>query len=534
MDSHQTKFLTSLYQTPPAAWLPQWEPLSRSLCHLSPRWCRQIQYFEQPPAPLEEFVNSPLYLGLEGHVYPQVLRTVKEIFEGDHTEAVLCWGIGAGKSFLSSLAITYMVHCALCLRDPQAYYGLAPATTIAFMNMAPSALQAQRIVFSEIRNRIQNSPWFQSDFANVQVLRSELRFPKNIVVVPGCSAETFPLGYNLLGAVVDEAAWFIETTDGHRDYAEEIYNALQRRIRSRFLDRGLLILISSPRHTEDFIERKLHEVETNPQIYASRKAVWEVKPPDTYCGETFQYQDLAVPIEYQHDFKRNPQRALRDLAARPTEALEAFFSDPEAIEAACGPDMQSPLDEMGRWADWFKASGHTPRYVHIDLGIKYDACGLAMAYCQPSTEDPNEPEAVVELAWRLQAPEGGEVNLSRVRQLVLDLRRRGFNIAQVSYDGFQSVDSRQILQRQGFRTKLVSVDRDLSAYETLKELINYGRLRMYRYEPLLRELRSLELVRGRKVDHPPHGSKDVADAVAAAVSEAVRSWGGGTITGHVV
>ena len=242
MDNHQTKFLTSLYRTPPAAWRPHREQLSRSLSRLSPGWRSHIQHFEQPPAPIEEFVNSPLYLGLEAHVYPQVLRTAKEIFEDDYTEAALCWGIGAGKSFLSSLAITYLVHRTLCLRDPQRYYGLAPGTTIAFMNMAPNALQAQRIVFSEIRNRMQSSPWFHSDFTRVEVLRSELRFPKNIVVVPGCSAETFPLGYNLLGAVVDEAAWFIETTDGHRDYAEEIYNALQRRIRSRFLDRGLLIL----------------------------------------------------------------------------------------------------------------------------------------------------------------------------------------------------------------------------------------------------------------------------------------------------
>lgn len=493
-----------------------------------------MQHYEQPPAPIAEFVTSPLYLGLEDNVYPEVLRTVEEIFEDHYTEAVLCWGIGAGKSFLSSLAITYMLHCTLCLRDPQSYYGLAPGTTIAFMNMAPTALQAQRIVFSEIRNRIQHSPWFQSEFAKVQVLRSELRFPKDIVVVPGCSAETFPLGYNLLGAVVDEAAWFIEVTDGHRDYAEEIYHALQRRIRSRFLDYGLLVLISSPRHTEDFMERKLHEAETNPHIYASRKAVWEVKPPGTYSGKTFTYQDLEVPVEYEQEFKRNPQRALRDLAARPTEALEAFFTDTAAIEATCDLGMRCPLDDLGRWANWFRAPDNLPRYAHIDLGIKHDACGIAMACCQPSAENPDEPEVVVELAWRLQAPEGGEVDLSRVRQLVLDLRRRGFNIAQVSYDGFQSVDSRQILRRQGFRTKLVSVDRDMSAYETLKELINCGRLRMYHYEPLLRELRSLELVRGRKVDHPARGSKDVADAVAGAVSEAIRAWGGGTITGHVV
>ncbi len=533
MDKSQTRCLSSLYSTPPGAWQPHLAQLSHHLGQISPHWNEQLQQYEQPPAPIEEFIISPLYLGLKGKIYPGVLESVQAIFEGDYNEAVLCWGIGAGKSFLSSLSIAYMLHRTLCLRDPQEHFGLAPGSTIAFLNMAPSAQQARRVVFTEIRNRIANSPWFHSGFAQGEALKTELRFPKNIVVVPGCSAETFPLGYNVLGAVVDEAAWFIETEEG-KDYAEEIYNALQRRIRSRFLDGGLVILISSPRHTEDFIEKKLREAETNPKIYASRQPVWQVKPKSIYCGKTFDFQGMEVPVEYQADFQRNPQRALRDIAARPTDALEAFFTDPQATEAACDATLPPALDEMGRWRADFQAPDKLPRHVHIDLGISRDACGIAAAYCRSALDNPDEPEVVVELAWQLKAPEGGEVDLSRVRQLVVDLRRRGFNIAQVSYDGFQSVDSRQILQRQGFQTKLVSVDRDLAAYETLKELINTGRLRMPLYEPLLRELRSLELVRGRKVDHPPRGSKDCSDAVAGAVSEAVRAWGGGEITGHVV
>ncbi len=533
MDESQTKLLSAFYSTPPAAWRPHLARLSRHLGQMSPRWDEQIQQYEQPPAPISEFITSPLYLNLQDQVYPGVLQTVQAIFGDNYNEAVLCWGIGAGKSFLSSISIAYMLHRTLCLRDPQAHFGLAPGSTIAFMNMAPSAQQAQRVVFSEIRNRIRSSPWFHSDFARCEALKTELRFPKNIVVVPGCSAETFPLGYNILGAVVDEAAWFVETEEG-KDYAEEIYNALQRRIRSRFLDRGLLILISSPRHTEDFIETKLREAESNPKIYASRRPVWEVKPGHIYCGETFDFQGMKIPVEYQADFERNSQRALRDIAARPTDALEAFFTDPQVIELACDATIRPALDDSGRWQADFHAPDRLPRYVHIDLGLTRDACGLAMAHCQPAPDNPDEPTAIVDLAWRLSAPEGGEVDLSRVRQLVVDMRRRGFNIAQVSYDGFQSVDSRQILQRQGFRTKLVSVDRDLAAYETLKELINTGRLRIPDYEPLKRELRSLEIIRGRKVDHPPRGSKDVADAVAGAVSESVRAWGGGEITGHVV
>lgn len=464
-----------------------------------------------------------------------VLRTLEEVFSGQYTEAAICWGIGSGKSFFSSLAISYLVHRTLCLRNPQEHYGLVPGTTIGFLNMASSAHQAQRVVFGEIKNRIGNSPWFQRFCRDqLKILSGEIRFPKNVVVVTGSSAETCPLGYNLLGAVLDEAAWLTETADGQHDAAEEIYYALQRRIRSRFFDQGLLVLISSPRHVGDFMERKLAEAETNPRLYASRKALWEVKPPRLYCGKWFEYQGLQVPIEYRDDFQRNPQRAMRDLAAQPTEAYAAYFSDAEAIEACMEVEDPLPLDEHGRWRADFRAPDKLPRYLHVDLGLKHDACGLAMVHCRPSAAAPEEPEVFVDLVYRLQAPAAGEIDFAHVRQLIGDLRRRGFNLAQVSFDGWQSVDSRQILRRQGFATKLVSVDRDLSAYETLKELINTERLHMYRYEPLLSELRRLELVRGTKVDHPRGGSKDVADALAAAVSEAVKVWGGGAVGGRVV
>jgi len=346
MRNRRREILTQIYSTPLAAWPPHLDMLSQRLSQVSPRWQETLTLYEQPPAPVEEFVTSPLYLNLGDRVYPVVLRTLQELFSGPYTEAALCWGIGSGKSFFSSLAISYLVHRALCLRDPQAHYGLAPGSIIAFLNMGASAPQAQRVVFSEIRNRIAGSPWFRNFCGDrLKILSGEIRFPKNIVVVTGSSAETAPLGYNLLGAVLDEAAWLTETADGRHDAAEEIYHALQRRIRSRFFDQGLLVLISSPRHAGDFIERKLAEAESNPRLYASRKALWEVKPPSLYCGRFFEYEGLRVPVEYRDDFRRNPQRAMRDLAARATEAYCAYFSDPEVLEACCDLPSEPPLDE---------------------------------------------------------------------------------------------------------------------------------------------------------------------------------------------
>jgi len=73
-----------------------------------------------------------------------------------------------------------------------------------------------------------------------------------------------------------------------------------------------------------------------------------------------------------------------------------------------------------------------PRYVHIDLGLTRDACGMAMAYCEEAADGSGSPVAVVELMHRLVAPAGGEVDLSRPREIVLALKHRGFPVAQVT------------------------------------------------------------------------------------------------------
>jgi hypothetical protein len=489
--------------------------------------------YEQQPVRITEFVTEPAYLDLGAEVYPRILEVLEEVFEDGYTEAALCWGIGAGKSYAASLAIIYMLYRTLCLRSPQRHFGLGQDSTISFMNMAPTTEQAQRVVFHEILGKINRSPWFKQHHEPT-VLSRELRFDHNIAVISGNSAETYPLGYNLLGAVIDEASWLLETATGQRDSAEEIYHAVQRRIRSRFLDQGLLIMISSPRHRDDFLERKLAEAATNPKIYKSRLATWDVHPPEKYCGDTFECAGLHVPVEYFPEFNRNEQRALRDLAAKPSEAFEPFFPDAMVLERAIDRRLAPPLDESGTLRDGYEPTDQLPRYIHVDLALSKDACGIAMAHCEQDRRQDEEPRVVVDFMLQILPPQGGEIRLAGVRELVLALVRRGFNIAQVSYDGYQSRDSIQILRHKGINAQLVSVDRTMEHYETLKELLNEGRLRWYCYEPLLRECKGLELVQGTAVDHRPGGSKDVADAVAGAVSQAVSHWGGGEIRAHIV
>ena len=60
----------------------------------------------------------------------------------------------------------------------------------------------------------------------------------------------------------------------------------------------------------------------------------------------------------------------------------------------------------------------------------------------------------------------------------------------------------QILNKKGYKTEYLSVDRTVDAYNALKEAIYEKRISMYPHTVLKSELVRLELIKGVKVDHP--------------------------------
>jgi len=480
---------------------------SRGLSRIDGDWARLTCDYSQPPATIAEFVQSPLYLNLGDYVYPQILNTLQEIFEGNYNEPVLCWGIGSGKSYLASVALVYMAHCVLCMRNPQEQFRLSPGSQIALVIMGPSSRQVRSVIFANVREMIKRSRWFERNCKPISEKQDCLEFDKNVVIAAGNSADSYVLGYNVLAAVIDEAAWLVEPQDGRRQNADDIYTALQRRIKSRFGDKGLLLIVSSPKHTKDFVQGKLEEAQSNSNIFASSRAVWEVKPATMYSGQSFEHKGRQIPVEYREEFSRDAHKAMRDLAAVPQGAYHALFVDMAPLQQACDDSLRHPvIDEHLQLKEFFRPDDSRPRYIHVDLGLRHDACGIAMA-----VPDTTEGEGTVTVELMSQ-----------------------YMPASVSYDGFQSADSQQILRRQGFAVKTISVDRDMTRYQMLKELAGQGRLYLYHYEPFFEEAAQLEVIREQKVDHPRGGSKDVTDAVAGAVSEAAMAGQYAQMRGHIV
>lgn len=261
-------------------------------------------------------------------------------------------------------------------------------------------------------------------------------------------------------------------------------------------------------------------------------------------------------------------------------------SGPVRFEYRWGPDPDAPAltgwQAVYEFHEDFKPIDWSPCHVHIDLAWTGDQAGIGLShvaeYVRGETEDEEgaQPIAteVVELDLALQLPQGshGEIELRWARQLVFRLVEAGWWIAGVTLDGYQSVDTIQTLnaalgvpdQVKGAsaeRKKVAetySLDRTTEGYDTLKSLV-YGRLfRGYRLPKTLngeridpedeevedpnaieciwwKEMKALERTGGlsthAKVDHPPYGSKDVADGIAGSARgalKAARVWGVGS------
>ena len=132
---------------------------------------------------------------------------------------------------------------------------------------------------------------------------------------------------------------------------------------------------------------------------------------------------------------------------------------------------------------------------------------------------------MVEAAISIQPSPQIELDFGELRSwLMLLVDHFAIDIYRVSFDNYQSVEFRQVLNRRGIRTEEISVDRSPGHYESYRDALYDDRIIMVESETLRRELVELEFnAIDERVDHPPRGSKDVADAVCGAVANALST-----------
>ncbi len=537
--------------------------------------------FEERPVDLRTFVTSPDYLGLpplselqytliekSSQIYKE--STLKKLFgdqEGERiykqtcTEVIAQLGKGSGKDYSSTIAVAYIVYLLLCLKDPATYYGKPPGDSIDILNIAINSQQANNVFFKGFKTRIDRSPWFIGKY---DPKASEMKFDKAITVHSGHSEREAWEGYNVIVVILDEISGFaIENTTGHDQAktADAIYEMYRASVDSRFPDFGKVILLSFPRFKNDPIQKFYDSVIAEKEILIrSHKFKMDADLPDGTEGNEFEIEweedhinSYLIPKVYalkRPTWEVNPTRSIEDFkvafyknsldalgrfACMPPEMIDAFFKSREKVEKAFN-NTGLAVDKFGRLEEWFKPDPDKKYFVHVDLAQKHDHCAVAMAHVDrwvnvKVTNEYSQPAPIVTVdAVRYWTPTPDKsVDFTEVKDYILSLRTRGFNISVCTFDRWNSHDMMQQLKSYGINTEILSVAK--KHYDDMAMVVLEERLNGPHIPLLIDELLQLKIMRDR-VDHPRKGSKDLADAVCGSIFNSISRTRAG-ITGEI-
>ena len=527
--------------------------------------------FEENPVDVKTFVESSNYLGQPplSEIQYNIVEAMSQIYykkdlenlmgtnDGSayydkytKNEIILQLGKGSGKDFTSTVGCAYLVYKLLCLKDPAKYFSKPSGDAIDLINVAINAQQAKNVFFKGFKTKIESSPWFAGKF---YAKADSIEFNKSITVYSGHSERESHEGLNLILAVLDEISGFaseVGTANEQGKTAENIYKAFRGSVDSRFPDLGKVALLSFPRYVGDFISKRYEDVIAEKEVL-EKKHTFIINPalPEDNPDNTFEInwdEDhiksykfpgvLAIkrptwevnPTRKIEDFKlsffTDPGDALMRFACKPTYSSDAFFKQRDKLEKCMS--LRNPIDNNKRFDSSFKPDPEKIYYIHADLAQKHDKCAVAIAHVDKWVNvqvlkdyEQISPVVIVDaVAWWEPKVEG-PVNLSDVKNWIINLRRQGFNIGMVTFDRWQSFDIQQELKSVGIRTDTVSVAK--KHYEDFAMLIYEERVAMPLIPLLLEEMGELKIINDKKVDHPRKKSKDLADAVCGAVFGAI-------------
>ena len=521
--------------------------------------------FEEEPVSLDVFVQDKKFLAnpplspvqfeavqhIERIYLPSLYPLMEAEFGGYWADPVrmtnlitLQWGKGSGKDHVCRVSSLRVAYLLLCLKSPQRYYAMPEQDSIHLLNIASNSAQAYRAFFKPMTHAVKRG-WFAD---KAEPTQNAIQYAKHIEAVSGHSEAESQEGLNLMLGVADEIDAFKAKDEmvgqGKRmreatTSAESILEMLKTSASTRFPESYKRVAISFPRYEGSTIQRltkegrdDIAEMGAASIFYVSGpKATWEVNPRVT--GKE----------QFATDYRKDPEAAAAKYECKPSRATDAYFRNPQIFSNAI-VSMAQPISVSYRLAEFtseitgLTTVGWEPEFtfdpgflpiegaryvVHGDLAVTGDRAGVAMSHVTrweertetavaEDGEHVQETQVVphvhndftISLSADVGAAPPREIQIRWLRRLVFDLIKRGFYVARVTCDGFQSVDTLQTLAHHGIAVDRVSTDRDPSIWKAIKDIASEARLTLPHSALLLKELSALSRVKD-KVDHPIGG-----------------------------
>lgn len=485
--------------------------------------------WREQPVDLDTYICSPLYQDLpplsprqRTAIVSLIGEDPKQMFNRTNgiTTGVFLWGKGAGKDYVTSILISYMSYVLCCLKFPQKYLKIAPGEAIDIINVAYSASQANLVFFSKLKQRIQK-PMFNQYAPHI--IEDKIEFPNQVRLHSRHSENESYEGFNVLAFVMDEASAFKDKTK--RANADNIYATLKSSATSRFGRQWIGLVISYPRYQGDFTLRMFEQSLTQPHIYGDKGTTWEIHP-------------VRIKEDFADDYRTDPEDARTKYECIPPAITDAFITMPHKIFEAnkdlnpiafveASTTIRKQEDGEKEYTalslDILKKDFQTEYFLHGDPGLMSDSFVLAMGHTVQGEEKEVKkdeemiilPKVQIDLVLVWKPSQGRPVDVINVKDAII-LLSTYFNLKKITFDKWNSATTIQELIVNGLQAEDMSFSRgqQLEMYRNLRSLIYNNLITWPANADLCEELTKLQLINGAKVDHPPEGSKDIADAVA--------------------
>jgi hypothetical protein len=418
----------------------------------------------------------------------------------------------SGKTTSCSIIAVYEFYCLCMLNNPQEHYGLATSTPIEILILATTATQAKTSIFRQVAMLIKTSPYFNKliEQGLLFVGKEEIAYEqKGIYIKSGNSKSSSQVGGTIKCMIMDEVARFADTNGVSN--AMELWSNLGISC-APFKDKAKRIAISSAWEEEDAIYQLYQSTINSPHSIAFKFKSWDLN--------TNISRDNPI-VAYEYD--RDPiSAALEFEGIRPS--VQNCFLDASSIDRAVTCESvigaQSLISDNLIKLNIFYCESRQERdtVVHIDPAVKKDSYALAFGHAE-FNED-NLLIVIIDglLVW--EPTYNNEVCMSDVGEKIKYINQIR-PILSVTADHYNSAETIQRLKTDGIPSEIVyfSNKQQFQMYSALRSLLHENRIKLPKDSPwtalLIRELKRVQMLKDRKIDHPPNESKDLADAVAA-------------------
>ena len=503
------------------------------------------------PVDISTFINDEYYLGNElitnkgSQIFDFWKNKLKQIFPDpiNNPYPYISFGgsIGSGKSTISKIMGLYQFHKLDCCRNIFTSLGLAGGSKIAFGFFHASYDTAYKDFVQYYKYVFDISPYFKNLYNN----------PPIRLIASGPKATGSVLGTQLIYTVLSELG-FWKPQD-----AIDKMNEVLIRYQSRFVDKrfnfGAIIADSSAKDAEFGASQKFEESVPENELFKISPAHWQVRP-EKYKeskGKTFQVyrgdskrqpfivdspEDVKrleldpdrlvdVPVQLKFNFRNDIVRSLNDLAGIPYSSKDLFFGGDISHVLSCSsiknliPDLiyvdfydthDTIYDKVAPML--MRVPRHTHLFLHYDIGLKKDICGIAICYYNGERIDldgyskSSYPKFKIPLVVGLSRKKGQSTSLDHLLKFIQQLSKD--YIVTFSADTFASAGIFQGCERFGIDYSTISIDKTTDAAFMFKNCINTDRIEMPYCDRLLRECSEVRITTNGKngdhvkIDHP--------------------------------